>query len=89
MTRVGCGGWLLARGDYYVWEQGGRWHVMHRGLTISFETQRVARNAASGEAYRAGQAGFGGRVLVQASDGTWNTEWVYGVDRGPTAGVAA
>lgn len=75
----------MARGDYYVWGEGGRWHVRHRDLTISFETPGVALSAALGEAYKAGQRGFGGRVLVRAPDNEWKTEWVYGVDPVPLA----
>lgn len=47
----------MARGEYYVWGEGGRWHVRHNGLTISFETPRVALGAALGEANKAGALG--------------------------------
>lgn len=79
----------MARGEYYVWGEGGRWHVRHNGLTISFETPRVALSAALGEANKAGERGYGGRVLVQRPDGEWKNEWVYGRDPVPELSFAA
>ena len=68
----------MARGDYQVFEDAGRWKVRHGENAISFATPRAALSAAIDAANEAGKRGFGGRVMVQTEDGQWRQTWAYG-----------
>jgi hypothetical protein len=70
----------MARGDYEVFEDAGRWKVRHSGNAISFTTPRAALSAAISAAHESGKLGFGGRVLVQTDQGEWRQTWAYGQD---------
>jgi hypothetical protein len=75
----------MARGRYHIWQEEGRWHVRHQGMNVSFETPSAALKAAIAEAYKAGEKGFSGQVLVQNSSGEWKVEWTYGDSPAPLA----
>ena len=70
----------MARGDYQVFNDAGRWKVQHGENAIGFATPRAALSAAISAAQEAGKRGFGGRVMVQTDGGEWRQTWAYGQD---------
>ncbi|HYI43676.1 MAG TPA: DUF2188 domain-containing protein [Sphingomicrobium sp.] len=70
----------MSRAIYYVLKDGERWKIRFEGKDYSYATQTAAKDAARGAARKAHANGRDSQVLVQGSDGQWQTEWTYGND---------
>jgi len=76
----------MARMEYYVLSEGGRWKVRHNGKDYHYDTQAKAIRDAVDAAHQAGRSGHDAQVLVQSHTGAWRTEWTYGHDPYPPPG---
>lgn len=76
----------MARAEYYVLSNGGRWKVRHNNKDYDYATQAAAIRAAVDAAHSSGAKGYDAQVLIQGQGGQWRTEWTYGHDPYPPKG---
>lgn len=76
----------MARAHYYVLRRPSGWKVQLNGVDYSYTTKGEAVRAAVDAAHSSGRNGHDAQVLIQGSDGKWQTEWTYGNDPYPPPG---
>jgi hypothetical protein len=69
--------------EYLVTASAGKWKLILKYGGRSYEAIGEAIEAAIEAAHAAGKSGCAARVFLQASDGTWEPVWTYGVDPYP------
>ena len=76
----------MARIQYLILSNGGRWKIRHNEKDYEYATQAEAMHAAVEAAHKSGEMGHDAQVLIQGRDGQWQTEWTYGHDPYPPRG---
>jgi hypothetical protein len=76
----------MARAQYFVLSDQGRWKVRHSDKDYPYETQKAAMRAAVDAAQKSGKTGHDAQVLIQGQNGQWRAEWTYGNDPYPPPG---
>lgn len=77
----------MARIEYKVLSAQGDWRVTRDGTDVSRHANKDAAVQEARDLARADKAnGHDTQLLIQKSDGTWQTEWTYGHDPFPPRG---
>jgi len=76
----------MARAHYYVVPHNGAWAIKHNDKYYSYNTKAEAKAAAVDAAHKSGKQGHDAQVIVQLTNGQFQTEWTYGHDPYPPRG---
>ena len=76
----------MARQKYYVLKDGSGWKIRYNDRDFKYATQEAAMSEARKAAIKVHEKGGTSQVLIQGSDGKWQTEWTYGDDPHPPKG---